>query len=49
VRLLIEGVRGEWTFTPEGDGTLIRWAYESKALPRCLFLLRRIIAPLWKR
>jgi Polyketide cyclase / dehydrase and lipid transport len=47
--MLIEGVRGEWTFTPDGDGTLIRWTYEFKPLPRRLFLLRRIVAPLWKR
>jgi Polyketide cyclase / dehydrase and lipid transport len=25
---LVEGVRGEWTFTPEG--TVIRWTYEFK-------------------
>jgi Polyketide cyclase / dehydrase and lipid transport len=49
LRRLIEGVRGEWTFTPDGDGTLIRWTYEFKPLPRRLFLLRRVVAPLWKQ
>jgi polyketide cyclase/dehydrase/lipid transport protein len=45
---LVVGVRGEWTFTPDGDGTLIRWTYEFKPLPRRMFLLRRLVAPLWK-
>ena len=49
LRTLIEGVRGEWTFTPDGDGTLIRWTYEFKPLPGRMFLLRRIVAPLWKQ
>ncbi len=31
---LVRGVRGEWTFTPDGEGTLIRWTYEFKAAPR---------------
>jgi hypothetical protein len=30
LRKLVEGVRGEWTFTPDGDGTVIRWTYEFK-------------------
>ena len=49
LRRLIEGVRGEWTFTPDGDGTLVRWTYEFKPLPRRMFLLRRVVAPLWKQ
>jgi hypothetical protein len=27
---LAEGVRGEWTFTPDGEGTVSRWTYEFK-------------------
>jgi hypothetical protein len=42
-------VRGEWTFTPDGDGTLIRWTYEFKPLPGRMFLMRRIVAPLWQQ
>ena len=34
---------------PDGDGTLIRWTYEFKPLPRRMFLLRRVVAPLWKQ
>ena len=48
LRNLVEGVRGEWTFTPDGDGTLIRWTYEFKPLSGRRFLLRRIVAPLWR-
>lgn len=43
---LVHGVRGEWTFSPDGLGTLVRWCYEFKpaaaaplssviSLPRC--------------
>jgi hypothetical protein len=48
-RLLVAGVRGEMTFTPDGNGTLIRWTYEFKPLPRRAFLLRRIVVPLWRQ
>ena len=49
LRRLIHGVRGEWTFTPEGDGTVIRWTYEFKPLRGRYFLVRRGLAPLWLR
>jgi Polyketide cyclase / dehydrase and lipid transport len=45
---LIEGVRGEWTFTPDGTGTLIRWAYEFKPLPGRHLVLKWIVVPLWR-
>jgi hypothetical protein len=37
---LVEGVRGEWTFTPDGDGSVARWTWEFKPRarqsgPRC--------------
>ena len=48
LRLLIHGVRGEWTFTPDGDGTLIRWTYEFKPLPGRQTVVRRALAPLWR-
>ena len=28
LRRLIYGVRGEWTFTPDDSGAVIRWTYE---------------------
>lgn len=46
---LAEGVRGEWTFTPDGDGTLIRWVYEFKPLRGRGTLVRRLLAPTWQR
>jgi Polyketide cyclase / dehydrase and lipid transport len=49
LRRLIHGVRGEWTFTPDGDGTVIRWTYEFKPLPGRHLLVRRGVAPLWRR
>ncbi|MEV5809799.1 SRPBCC family protein [Streptomyces parvulus] len=49
LRHLVAGVRGEWTFTPDGPGTLIRWTYEFKPLAGRRLLLDRIVAPLWRR
>lgn len=49
LRWLIDGVRGEWTFTPNGHGTLIRWNYEFKPRDGRTALIRRVLAPLWRR
>jgi len=49
LRFAVVAVRGEWTFTPDGDGTLIRWCYEFQPLPGRQLLIRRGIAPLWRR
>jgi hypothetical protein len=46
---LAAGVRGEWNFNPDGDGTLIRWTYEFKPLPGCRWILAGPFAPLWRR
>jgi Polyketide cyclase / dehydrase and lipid transport len=46
---LVEGVRGEWTFAPDGDGTLIRWTYEFKPLSRRAAVVRGLLVPLWRR
>jgi hypothetical protein len=45
---LVEGVRGEWTFTPDGEGSLIRWTYEFKPRRGRYLLVRRGLAPLWR-
>jgi Polyketide cyclase / dehydrase and lipid transport len=45
---LVEGVRGEWTFTPDGEGTVIRWTYEFKPRHGRYFLVRQGLAPLWR-
>ncbi|GLP78438.1 hypothetical protein TUM20983_55480 [Mycobacterium antarcticum] len=46
---LAVGVRGEWTFTPDGNGTLIRWSYEFKPLPGRRWIIARPFKPLWRR
>jgi Polyketide cyclase / dehydrase and lipid transport len=46
---LVEGVRGEWTFTPDDRGTVIRWTYEFKPHPGRYLLVSRGLAPLWRR
>jgi hypothetical protein len=48
LRGLVCSVRGEWTFTPDGSGTLIRWTYEFMPLRRRYWLVRLILASLWR-
>jgi hypothetical protein len=45
LRWLIHGVRGEWTFTPDGNGTVMRWTYEFKPLRGRHFLVRAGLVP----
>ena len=47
--LLVDGVRGEWTFTPDGSGSLIRWTYEFKPRKFRHLVVRSGLAPLWRR
>jgi hypothetical protein len=46
---LVEGVRGEWTFTPDGDGSVVRWTWEFKPRARCRAVLSAVIVPLYRR
>lgn len=46
---LAAGIRGEWNFNPDGDGTLIRWTYEFKPLPGRRWILAGPFTPLWRR
>lgn len=46
---LAAGARGEFNVNPDGDGTLIRWTYEFKALPARRWILAGPFAPLWRR
>lgn len=46
---LAVGVRGEFNFNPDGDGTLIRWTYEFKPLPGRRWILAGPFASLWRR
>jgi Polyketide cyclase / dehydrase and lipid transport len=49
LRRLVHGLRGGWTFKPDGDGTVIRWTYEFKPLRGRYFFVCRGLAPLWRR
>ncbi|WP_158866238.1 SRPBCC family protein [Leifsonia sp. AG29] len=49
MRHLFRVVRGEWTFTPDGTGTLVRWTYEFAPLRGRLLLSRALVGPLWRR
>jgi hypothetical protein len=46
---LASGVRGEWSFCPDGAGCSIRWTYEFKPLPRRRMILAGPFRPLWAR
>jgi len=46
---LVHGVRGEWTFTADDGGSVIRWTYEFKPRRWRTLLVRRGLAPLWRR
>jgi hypothetical protein len=49
LRGLVAGVRGEWSFLPDGTGTSIRWTYEFKPLPGRRWILAGPFTPLWRR
>lgn len=46
---LVEGVRGEWTFTPDGDGSVVRWTWEFKPRARSRAMLAAAVVPLYRR
>ena len=46
---LAAGVRGEWSFFPDGTGAAIRWPYEFKPLPGRRWILAGPFKPLWRR
>ncbi len=48
LRRLAVAVRGEWTFTPDGDGTMIRWTYEFKPRPGRRWIVAGPFAPMWR-
>ena len=48
LRRLVSGVRGEWTYTPDGSGTVIRWTYEFKPLQHRYWLVGHVLTPLWR-
>lgn len=47
--LLATGVRGEWEFTPDGPGTIIRWSWKISPKPGRDPVVRFVVAPLLRR
>ncbi|MBO0678886.1 SRPBCC family protein [Mycolicibacterium sp. S2-37] len=45
----VAGIRGEWTFTPDGQGALVRWSYEFKPRPGRRWIIAGPFKPLWRR
>jgi len=44
---LVSGARAEWTFTPEGANTRIRWSYAFHPLAGRSLVVRAIVALFW--
>jgi hypothetical protein len=44
---LVHGVRGEWSVSPDGDGSIVRWTWEFAPLPFRRTLMAVVVAPLW--
>ncbi|MFC7616710.1 hypothetical protein ACFQV2_27890 [Actinokineospora soli] len=44
---VLRGVRGEWTFTADGPGAVVRWTYEF--LPARRALVAGVVVPVWRR
>ena len=44
---LVRGVRGEWSASPDGDGSLLRWTWEFAPLPFRRTLMALVVGPLW--
>lgn len=47
--MLVTRIRGEWTFTPDGNGTVVRWTYAFYPRRGRGVLVRYVLAPLWRR
>jgi Polyketide cyclase / dehydrase and lipid transport len=45
---LVHGVRGEWSVSPDGDGSLLRWTWEFAPRPFRRALMAHVVAPLWQ-
>lgn len=44
---LVHGVRGEWSVSPDGDGSIVRWTWEFAPRPLRRPLMAVVVAPLW--
>ncbi len=46
---MVDGVRGEWTFTPDGTGSRVRWSWTLMPRGAARPLLAGVVAPLVRR
>lgn len=46
---LVDKIRGEWTMTPDGDGSIIRWTYSFYPRRGRRGVVRVFLVPLWRR
>ncbi|MCW4354228.1 SRPBCC family protein [Hoyosella sp. YIM 151337] len=49
LRHAVQSIRGEWTITPNGRHSTVRWTYGFRPVPRRAWLLRTTVVPLWRR
>lgn len=46
---LVSNGSATWRFEPRPRGSVIRWTYGFRPLPRRRFVVERLIGPIWKR
>ncbi len=46
---LVARVRGEWTFTPDGAGSIVRWTYSFVPRRDRQAVVRWVLVPVWRR
>lgn len=46
---LVTRVRGEWTFTPDGTGSIVRWTYSFFPRRGRTPVVRWVLTPVWRR
>ena len=46
---LVFGVHGDWSFIPDGSGTVMRWTWEFKPRPGCYLPVRLLLTPLFRK
>ena len=46
---VVRGVRGEWSFAPDGDGSVVRWTWEFAARPGRRALVALLVVPAYRR
>jgi hypothetical protein len=45
---LVHGVRGEWSVSPDGSGSIARWTWEFAPRPFRRTLMALVVGPLWE-